>query len=126
MNNTLRFFLGVLNDSIHGRITNEQMSGEYNWQDIVEYMNKTSVGSIIYDNLVIAVEKGEQSEDSKKVLEVWKPYVQMTAIKQMRQKYALKRIQAEAEKRNLVLVHFKGCILADLYQIGRASCRERV
>lgn len=114
MNDTLQFFLQVLNDSIHGRCTKKEMWGGLKVELLGEYMNKTGVGSLVYQNLENAAE-GETQRELQKLAEAWKKYVTGTVFRQMQMNHACKILLRTARERGLTLICFKGAILADLY-----------
>lgn len=115
MNTTLRLFLELVNDAIHGRKTEEVLKQEHDIKRLIRYMNRTGVSAIVQENFCTALENGEPLEEKQEIITMWRQFAQNTAMRQMQQSFAIRKLQAEARKRNLTLVYFKGCILADLY-----------
>lgn len=120
MNGNHRYLLSLVNNAIH-RKKAPLPDGIINWDEI--YM-ESQVGKL--GNIIFSAVKGlpEEQKPSKELMKNWNQTAVSMGVKQLNTYFELGNVLDEAKKKGILMIIFKGPVLAQLYPeyLLRYSC----
>ena len=119
MDHTAEAFLSMINYTLHADGPKPMVYPDVVWMNLFHMAGKNALLPLLYDTLV---EMKKEFDIPDEVMRFWKENSMNSSIREYHKYFSLRKVLNEADERNITLVLFKGCVLADLYPKYTLRC----